>query len=122
VDRKKNRSDKKIEGKNIFFTDEKRFILNLPLNFQTNQIRVDKKGFKEYKSGKGILYEKIIQTDTKILQRIIVARGLCYQGVGKLVFVTGTINSISLNQNLEFYKEDMANLGDNLFFQQDNEP
>ena len=48
--------NKKIRGQNIFFTDEKRFILNPPLNKQTNQIRLDEKGYSEYKSGKGILY------------------------------------------------------------------
>ncbi len=35
--------NKKIQGQNIFFTDEMRFILNLPLNKQTNQIRLDEK-------------------------------------------------------------------------------
>ena len=36
--------DNKINGKSIFFTDEKRFILNSPLNRQTNQIRLDNEG------------------------------------------------------------------------------
>lgn len=52
-------NDKKISGKNIFFTDEKRFLLNPPLNRQTNQIRTDEKSFKEFKSGKGPIFEKI---------------------------------------------------------------
>ena len=62
---KKMIEDKKIQGKNIFFTDEKRFILNPPLNKQTNQIRVDDKGYEEYKSGKGIFYEKISRPISK---------------------------------------------------------
>ena len=111
---------KKIQGKDIFFTDEKRFILNAPLNRQTNQIRVDDEGYKEYKSGKGKLYEKISKPLPKFSQGIMVAGGLCQNGVGKLIFVTGTMNSFSYNQTLEFYKDDLERLGNNLYFQQDN--
>ena len=52
----------------------------------------------------------------------MVAGGLSNQGVGKLIFVTGTMNSFSYNQTLEFYKEDLSRLGENLYFQQDNAP
>ena len=48
-----------IGPENIFFTDEKRFILNPPLNRQTNQIRMDKIGLSSYKRGKGKIYEKV---------------------------------------------------------------
>ena len=114
--------EKKIKGKNIFFTDEKRFILNPPLNKQTNQIRVDEKGYDEFKSGKGKLYEKIAKPIPKFQQGIMVAAGLCEKGVGKLIFVTGTMNSFSYNQTLEFYKEDLEKFGKDLYFQQDNAP
>ena len=72
VDFKEMIKEKKIEGKDIFFTDEKRFILNPPLNRQTNQIRVDEKGYKEYKSGKGHLFEKISKPVPKFSQGIMV--------------------------------------------------
>ena len=49
---------KNIAGKDIFFTDEKRFILNPPLNKQTNQIRLNEEGYKEYQSGEGNLFKK----------------------------------------------------------------
>ena len=111
--------NKKIRGQNIFFTDEKRFILNPPLNKQTNQIRLDEKGYSEYKSGKGILYEKISRPIPKYSQGIMVAAGLSKNGVGKLIFVTGTMNSFSYNQTLELYKEDIERLGKDLYFQQD---
>ena len=42
----------------IFFTDEKRFILNTLLNHQTHQIRIDDGDKEDFKSGKGELYEK----------------------------------------------------------------
>ena len=67
---------KKYEVKTFFLTDEKRFILNPPLNKQTNQIRLDEKGYSEYKSGKGILYEKISRPIPKYSQGIMVAAGL----------------------------------------------
>ena len=122
IDFKEMIKEKKIEGKDIFFTDEKRFILNPPLNKQTNQIRVDEKGYKEFKSGKGKLFEKISKPLPKFSQGIMVAGGLCGQGVSKLIFVTGTMNSFSYNQTLEYYKEDLSRLGENLYFQQDNAP
>lgn len=113
---------KNIKGKNIFFTDEKRFILTPLLNNQTNQIRLDNKGYNEYKSGKGKLFEKISRPIPKFQNGIMVAAGLSYNGPGKLIFVTGTMNSFSYEQTLQFYKEDIERLGSNLFFQQDNAP
>ena len=52
----------------------------------------------------------------------MVAGGLCEKGVGKLIFVTGTMNSFSYNQTLEFYKDDIEKFDKNLIFQQDNDP
>ena len=49
----------------------------------------------------------------------MVAAGLSKNGVGKLIFVTGTMNSFSYNQTLELYKEDIERLGKDLYFQQD---
>ena len=112
--------EKKISGRNIFFTDEKRFILNPPLNRQTNQIRVDEKGLIEFKSGKGELYEKIAKPLPKFQKGIMVAGGLSYKGVGKLIFITGTQTSFSYRQTLEYFKEDIERIDKNLFFQQDN--
>ena len=39
----------------------------------------------EYKSGKGKLYEKISKLVPKFSQGIMIAGGLCYNGVGKLI-------------------------------------
>lgn len=52
----------------------------------------------------------------------MVAAGLSRGGVGKLIFVTGTMTSFSYLQTLKFYKEDMMNLDYQLYFQQDNAP
>ena len=90
------------------------------MNKQTNQIRLNKAGFKEYNSAKGDLFEKINKPIQKYPKGIIVATGLSRNGVGKLIFVTGTMTSFSYLQTLEFYKNDIQKLGQNLFLQQDN--
>ena len=52
----------------------------------------------------------------------MVAGGLSRNGVGKLIFVTGTMTSFSYLQTLEFYKSDIQKLDPNLYLQQDNAP
>ena len=111
---------KKISGRQIFFTDEKRFILNPPLNRQTNQIRLDQKGFEEFRSGKGELFEKIAKPTPKFPKGLMVVAGLSYYGVGKLIFITGTQTTFSYKQTLEYFKEDIQRLNKDLIFQQDN--
>ena len=110
---------KGIKGEQIFFTDEKRFILNIPLNKQTNQIRLNKEGEKQYKNEQGEIYEKITRQVPKFPMGIMVAGGISSKGVGKLIFVTGTMGTFSYLQALEMYKEDIDRLGGNLYFQQD---
>jgi len=109
-----------IYDKDIFSTDEKRFILNPTLNRQTNQICLDSKCYNEYKSGEGKLYEKICKPIEKFPKGIMVAGGLSRNGVGRLIFVTGTMSSFSYLQAVESYKSDIERLDNNLFFQQDN--
>ena len=50
----------------------------------------------------------------------MVASGISLNGPGRLVFVTGTMNSFSYKQTLEIFKEDIERLGPNIYFQQDN--
>ena len=92
------------------------------MNKQTNQIRLDKSGYAEYKSGKGTLFEKIAKPLPKFPKSVMVAGGVSFNGVGKLIFVTGTMTSFSYLQALEMYKDDINRLGKNLYFQQDNAP
>ena len=113
-------NEKGLSGRNIFFTDEKRFILNPPLNRQTNQIRLDQKDFDEFKSGKGSLFEKIARPMPKYPRGIMVSGGVSYKGVSKLIFIIGTQTSFYYLQTLELFKEDLERLDKNLYFQQDN--
>ena len=114
--------EKNLSGKDIFFTDEKRFILNPALNKQTNQIRLNAEGFKEYQKEEGKIFEKVNKPLQKYPKGIMVAAGLSRNGVGKLIFVTGTMTSFSYLQALEFYKADIQRLDPHLYFQQDNAP
>ena len=83
---------------------------------------MDNQGQKEFKTGKGYLYEKNARPLPKFMKGIMVAGGLSYKGVSKLIFVTGTMTSISYLQSLKYYKEDIERLDRKLFFQHDNAP
>ena len=100
----------------------KRFILNSPLNRETNQIKIDKVGKEEFKSEKGKFFEKVARPEPKYSKSIMVSGGISYNGVGKLIFVTGMMTGFSYLQTLELFKEDIERLGANLIFQQDNAP
>ena len=112
--------EKKIKAKDIFFTDEKRFVVEKHLNPQTNQIRLTARGLKELKEGDGEIYEKLAKPLPKFATGVMIAGGLSSRGVGKLIFCVGTMNSFSYAQALKMYNEDIQRLGGNLIFQQDN--
>jgi len=97
--------DKNIFGRNIYFTDEERFILNPPLNKTTNQIRLDNKGLEEYNSGKGKLFEKIANPVPKFPKGFMVTDGISYNGVDKLIFVLGQWNLSLINKHWNFIKK-----------------
>ena len=65
-----------VKGEEIFFTDEKRFLLNVPLNKQTNQIRLEEKRKNEYKNEQGKIFEKATRQIPKFPAGIMVAGGL----------------------------------------------
>jgi transposase len=50
--------ENKVKGNDIFFTDESRFLLDTPLNPQTNQIRFNKEDIKKLRDGDQELYER----------------------------------------------------------------
>lgn len=50
---------------------------------------------------------------------IMVAGGIFLKEVGKLIFISGTMNTFSYMQSLEMYKNDVKRLNDNLYFQQE---
>lgn len=43
-------------------------------------------------------------------------RGICYLGVGKLIFITGTVRTFSCLQTLKYCKDDFERLGKDYIF------
>lgn len=95
-------------------------MIDIPLNRQTNQIRLSKEGKKECREEKGKIFEKISKPLPKYSKGIMMAEGISSRGVGRLIFITGRLTSYSYFQALRMYKEDIENLGGGLYFQQDN--
>jgi hypothetical protein len=110
---------KKISGNQIFFTDEKTFCLNGPLNPQTNQIRLSIKDKKRLKAGDENLIEKVNVPQKKFPDSFMVAGGLCKNGVSKLMFCVGTIQGWAYKRAVDFFKEDSERLGGGYYFMND---
>ena len=59
----------------------------------------------------------------KFEESIMIARGICYYGLGKLMILEGTLNEFGYGQALLFYQEDIKKLNSenkvNLIFEQD---
>ena len=108
-----------IKGQDIFFTDECRFLLDTPVNPQTNQIRFNKMDLIRLKNGDNVIYEKLNVPQPKYTIGFMVAGGISEFGVGKLIFCVGTMNTKSYCQTIGYYKEDVMRLNKNLYFQQD---
>ena len=111
--------DNNLGGENIFFTDECRFLLDTPLNPQTNQIRFNKEDLKKLKAGNNDFYEKLAIPQPKYTTGFMVAGGMSANGLGKLIFCIGTMNTKCYGKALEYYKEDIQRLNADLNFQQD---
>ena len=47
----------------------------------------------------------------------MVSGGICNKGLGKLIFHSGNVNSFAYRQVLNYYKEDLDNLGKKIFQQ-----
>ena len=114
-----------IDHTKIFFTDEKRFVMNFVPNKQTNQIRLTKEFQRKLKEDNPEVKKLLTVEVEKHPKGVMVAGGVSYYGVGKLNFIIGAMDSVAYAQTLEFYKEDIERFkekGVNLIFQQDNSP
>ena len=114
-----------IDYKKIFFTDEKRFIMNFVPNKQTNQIRLTKKTKNQLKQNNPEVEKLLTIPVEKNPKGVMVAGGVSYYGVGKLNFIVGAMDSCAYEQTLYNYQQDIEyykTLGVDLIFQQDNCP
>ena len=111
--------ENKVKGQDIFFTDESRFLLDTPLNPQTNQIRFNQVDLLRLKSGDPVIYEKINQPLPKFTSGFMVAGGISKYGLSKLIFCVGTMNTYCYKRTVNYFKEDVERQNPELYYQQD---
>ena len=102
----------------IFFTDESIFPLFTYMNKGTNKIRLCQKTRKKLKAGNEKAIELVTRAHNKFNNGIMVSGGICNEGLGKIIFNSGNLNSFSYKQVLKFYREDL-DMFPTKFFQQD---
>ena len=113
-----------INGDEIFFTDEKLFLLDFIPNKQTNQFRLSNNTKKKLRRGDESA-EKILSIHMpKKSKGFMVSGGVSKYGVGKLIFTIGTVDSYAYKNAIYFYLKDIEYLSKDkkLYFQQDNAP
>ena len=91
-------------------------------NRKNEVIRIDERTKEAIKNGDPNALRLIRQEDYKFPQGFMVSGGVSAKGVGKLIFVVGTMNTFAYSKALDFYKEDISRLDETLLFQQDNAP
>ena len=114
---------KKLEGLNIFFTDETR--IDTAPNTSNESIRISTKVRKKIKLGDEDGYKMINRETKKFEPSIIVAGGVSFYGLSDLILLKGTMQEFSYSQALEYYKDNFENfkkLNKNIFFEQDGAP
>ena len=97
----------KITPSNIFFTDES--IFNLSYYFNKNsKIRITEKTQRLIKDGNEKALKNITREFHKKETGIMVSGGISSEGLGKLIFHSGNVNTFAYKQVLNYYKEDLS--------------
>jgi len=105
--------------KKVFFTDEKIFYLDPPMNTQNDRV---------WASGRkrDIASERLLHQRAKFSRRVMVSAGVCYNGKGRLHFVPekAKINADYYISNLlpELLEDCFEKVGNSFIFQQDGAP
>ena len=111
---------KKLDGINIFFTDETK--IDTAPNTSNESIRISSKVKNKLKSGDEEGYKLINRETKKFEPSIIVAGGVSYYGLSDLLLLKGTMQEFSYSQALQYYKDNFENFkkqNKNMFFEQD---
>ena len=95
--------DKKIQPEQLFFTDESKIDLG---SYTNDLIRLDPKKQKWDKR----TYKLLNRPKKKFENSLIIAGGINYFGLSKLIFLEGTMNQFSYGQTLLFYKDDIKKI------------
>ena len=99
--------EKGIDPKSIMFTDECKFDLGA---YTRDWIRLDSESQKKLKDGDLDVYDLINRPTRKFEPSIMVAGGISYYGLSKIIFVEGTMNNFAYGQTLIFYNEDIEDI------------
>ena len=94
--------DKKFKPEQLFFTDESKIDLG---PFTNDAIRLD----PQTKWDKNT-YSLINRPKRKVEKSLIIAGGINYYGMSKLIFLDGTMNEFAYGQTLLFYKDDIEEI------------
>ena len=115
-----NLLNKNINFDGIMFTDECKVSLS---SYTNNWIRLEPDMKKKLKQGEKEAYELINRPIKKFENSIMIAGGISYHGLSKLIFIDGTMNNFAYGQTLLFFKEDIDEIDKkkkvNLIFEQD---
>ena len=84
--------EKEIQGRDLFFTNEKKFMLHRNSNHQTCRMRLTKENEELFKNGDSKIFELLEEPVKKFEEGFMVAGGISWFGVSKLIFCIGTMN------------------------------
>ena len=112
--------ERNINFDQIMFTDE--CIIDLS-SYTNDFIRLDPEAKEQLKNGEKEAYELINKPTRKFEKCLMVAGGISYYGLSRLIFLEGTMNDFAYGQACIFYKEDIdairEKFGVKLIFEQD---
>ena len=110
----------------IFFLRIKKiFLLDFMPKYQTNQVRLSNLMKKKLRRGDEEAEKLLSIKIPKKSKGFMVGGGVSKNGVGKLIFCIGNVDSYAYKQAINYYINDINFLsqnGDELIFQQDNAP
>jgi len=107
---------KGITPEKIFFTDESIFYLSSYFN-KNYKVRICKNTQKLISRGNEIALKKKQREIHKKEIGLMISGGICNEGLGKIIFHSGNVNTFAYRQVLNFYKEDLDNFKDKIFQQ-----
>ena len=112
--------ERKINFDQIMFTDE--CIIDLSA-YTNDSIRLTPQAKEQLKNGQKEVYELINRPTRKFEKSLMIAGGISYYGLSRLIFLEGTMNDFAYGQACIFYKEDIDAIkekyGVKLIFEQD---
>lgn len=85
---------------------------------KNNKIRISKRTAKKLKNGNESAISLINKEFHKKVNGIMISGGICKEGLGRIIFHIGNVNSFAYKQVLKFYKDDLSRFPQK-YFQQD---